>query len=104
MKYRNAGPTMGHKLYIRKRETAFEKKVVYSNESSLGSEIEAHRTMNIHEYATFQKEQFKKRKEENKKRRGLIVLTIIIVLILVFGIPYFLNNYDFDLLTSTEFL
>ncbi|MCH9660789.1 MAG: hypothetical protein K0U54_07740 [Bacteroidetes bacterium] len=62
-----------------------------------------HRTMNVHEFATFQKEQFRKRKEEKRKQRYLMLVVSIIVIILVICFLTFWEYYDFDLLTSSQF-
>ncbi|MDC7993767.1 hypothetical protein [Altibacter sp. HG106] len=54
--------------------------------------MDDHRQMNIHEYATFQKEQFKRRRKEQRWRRLRWLLVLFITLLIVIG---FLLAYGF---------
>ena len=82
MKYKGVGTRMGHKLIIRKRESAFDKKkrVVHS---SFGT-LEDHTEMKTWEYASFQKAQFAKRRSERRKRNIIFIISgILAILVLI---------------------
>ncbi|MEZ4777752.1 MAG: hypothetical protein R2786_00010 [Flavobacteriaceae bacterium] len=101
MKYKTVGVTLGHKLLIRKRETAFDKKRSIS--TGITEDFSDHTEMKSHEFAAFQKRMFRQRKKDRKRRRIILFITFIITLLLIIGFVIFWNTYDFDLLKSSEF-
>ena len=101
MKYKTVGVTLGHKLLIRKRETAFDKKRSIS--TGITDEFSDHTEMKSHEFAAFQKRMFQQLKKDRKRHRMMLFITFIITLLLIIGFLIFWNTYDFDLLNSSEF-
>lgn len=93
MKYKSRGTRAGHKIFIRKRETAFDKKVTPKTNSS--ASIENHTEMNTYEYAAFQKKLFEKKAKEKRNKRILILFTCIVLIAIYFAIPY-IYNFIFD--------
>ena len=59
--------------------------------------------MKSHEFANFQKEQFIKRKQQRKRERQLWALALLGTLIIVLLFLIMWNNYDFNVLKSSEF-
>ena len=59
--------------------------------------------LNIHEYAEFQKEQFRKRRKEQKQRKVTHITAFAIVVLLSILLLWFLNDYDFGLLKAPAF-
>lgn len=101
MKYKTVGVTLGHKLLIRKRESAFDKKRSIS--TGVTDEFSDHTAMKSHEFAAFQKRMFYQRKKDRKRRRMVLLITFIITLFIVIGFLLFWKTFDFDLWKSSEF-
>lgn len=62
-----------------------------------------HTQMKSHEFALFQKEQFLKRRQEKARNRRFYAWSALIVIGLIILFLIFWNNYDFNLLKSSEF-
>lgn len=71
-------------------------------ENSYGTFVD-HTKMKGHEFADFQKSMFQQMKKDKKRGRIVLLITVIITLLLVIGFLLFWNNYDFNLLKSSEF-
>ncbi|PKA83927.1 hypothetical protein ATE92_2096 [Ulvibacter sp. MAR_2010_11] len=84
MKYKSTGTRAGHKIFVRKRETNFDKSAPLK--SSFGT-FEDHKEMKTYAYAAFQKRMFKKRRGEQRKLRLIVITTIAIVIIIYLLTP-----------------
>lgn len=93
MKYKSTGTRAGHKIFIRKRESAFDKS--QTPNSTFGT-LEDHKEMKTYEYAAFQKKVFKEKDIQKRKRRILFLITAVIVLLIILAAPsiftYFFNT------------
>ncbi len=100
MKYRTTGTRLGHKLFVRNRETAFDKKrnSLINNDSILD-----HSKMKGHEFAAFQKKIFLQKKKDRKRRKMILLISVVLTILIVIGFLIFWNTYDFSLLKSSEF-
>ena len=82
MRYKTTGTTAGHKLFVRKRSTAFdtfEKAEVASGKFGAFTD---HKEMKTWEYAAFQKEQFKEIKKRKRKFYLILISSIIVAITL----------------------
>ncbi|GHC52912.1 hypothetical protein [Ulvibacter litoralis] len=84
MKYKSTGTRAGHKLFVRKRETPFDKNQSFN--STFGT-FEDHKEMKTYEYAAFQKKVFKEKALQKRKKKLLILITSIIVLLIILAAP-----------------
>ncbi len=89
MKYRSTGTRQGHKIFVRKRETAFDAPLGQT-QSTFGT-FEDHIEMKTWQYAAFQKEQFSKKRKEKRKRRIVLVLSLIIAITFIAFLPLILR-------------
>ena len=71
-------------------------------ENSYGKFVD-HTKMKGHEVADFQKRMFQRMKKDKKRERMVLLITVLITLLLVIGFLILWNNYDFNLLKSSEF-
>lgn len=85
MKYKSTGTRAGHKLFVRKRETAFDKNHTLKNSSF--ESFEDHKEMKTYEYAAFQKKVFEEKRRRKKKYYLIILITVICVITILFFIP-----------------
>lgn len=74
---------------LSKRKKLSELDLDYSNDSY--KKLQDHKQMNAHEFAAFQKEQFKQRKEE---RRRFYILFSIVMIVVIIVMTYFLYFHD----------
>mgnify|MGYP001046713058 CR=1 FL=1 len=89
MKYKSTGTLTVHKVYVRQRETAFDKN--FKPKDSSFSSFEDHKEMKTYEYAAFQKKVFKEKRRQKRKYHLIILLTVIAAAIILFFIPTVLN-------------
>lgn len=94
MRYKTTGTTAGHKLFVRKRSTAFDTFDKADVPSGTFGKFIDHKEMKIWEYAAFQKEQFKAIKKRKRKFYSLLIVSIIVALILFFMIPLFIELWN----------
>ena len=83
------------------RKTLYDRDNVFSKGTY--GEMDDHKQMKSHEFATFQKEQFIKRAKERKNDIILKTVVVLITLMLVLLFLYIWNTYDSDVLVSPEF-
>jgi accessory gene regulator protein AgrB len=92
MKYKTTGTKAGHKLFVRKRNTAFDT----FNKATVGSiatgEFTDHKEMKIWEYAAFQKEQFKAIKKRKRRFYLTLVVSLVIAIILLSLLPFIFDE------------
>lgn len=81
MKYRNVGVKAGHKIFIREKTTAFDKKPLPSGSFQ---EFTDHKKMTTWEYAAFQKEQFKLIRQRKRIFFVLLSSSIIVAFVVLF--------------------
>lgn len=84
MKYKSTGTRAGHKIFVRKRETAFDKS--NTQKSTFGT-LEDHKEMKTYEYAAFQKKVFEEKKLQKRRKRILYLITAVIVLGIILSAP-----------------
>ena len=85
MKYKSTGTRAGHKIFVRKRETAFDKN--YKLKNSSFESLDDHKEMKTYEYAAFQKQVFKEKRRQKKRYYLIVFLTVIGVILILFFIP-----------------
>ncbi len=90
MKYKTTGTRASHRLFVRKRETAFDKDSTIKNSSF--EPLEDHKEMKTYEFAAFQKKVFKEKRRQKRKYYLVVFLTIIIVVIILLLIPTLWRN------------
>ncbi|RMA64651.1 hypothetical protein [Ulvibacter antarcticus] len=86
MKYKTTGLKAGHKIFIRKRESAFDNGLRLKD-STFGT-FEDHKEMKTYEYAAFQKKVFEENRILKRKRNILIIITIIAVVLILLSLPF----------------
>lgn len=89
MKYKGIGTRAGHKLFVRNRETAFDKTIVAKSNSI--STLKADKEMKTYEFAALQKKLFKEKAKARKRKKIILIITIVIVLLIFALIPYIFN-------------
>ena len=89
------------------RQQKVERKTMYDRKETTSRDTygptDDHTQMKSHEFANFQKEQFIKRKQQRKRDRQLWALALLGTLIIVLLFLIIWNNYDFNVLKSSEF-
>ena len=93
MKHKTVGFRSGYRLFIRERETAFDKfnKKTDSIKSSFGI-MEDHIQMNTYEFAAFQKKMFREKRRQKKRGRILIFVSFILAICLLLLLPYIIET------------
>ena len=94
MKYKTIGTKAGHKLFVRKRSTAFDTFEKADTTSRRTGEFTDHKEMKIWEYAAFQKEQFKAIKKRKKRFYTLVIASVVIAIILLLLLPYLIEVFN----------
>lgn len=93
MKYRNVGVKAGHKIFIREKSTAFDKKPL---PTGTFQKFTDHKKMTTWEYAAFQKDEFIKIRQRKKRFYTVVLLSIIaavLILILSGFLVEWFGNY-----------
>ena len=85
MKYKTTGTRAGHKVFVRERETAFDKNTTNKNGSF--EPLVDHKEMKTYEYAAFQKKVFKEKRRQKQKYYLIIFITAIVIFIIILTLP-----------------
>lgn len=94
MKYKTTGTTAGHKFFVRKRSTAFDKFDKTDVPSGKFGSFTDHKEMKTWEYAAFQKEQFKAIKKRKRRFYILVFISILIALVLIIVMPFLIDLWN----------
>ncbi len=94
MRYKTTGTTSGHKLFVRKRSTSFDKFEKTDVPSGKFGAFKDHKEMKTWEYAAFQKEQFKAIKKRKRRFYFLLIVSIIIAISLILILPFLFEKFD----------
>lgn len=65
--------------------------------------LEDHRRMNIHEYASFQKEQFRKRRKTRRQLRLRYLIVFMVTLLIVLGMLFMYGVIEWEDYLSPTF-